>query len=78
MVVLGACSAPARRSGCFSQTELVVLGAEPPVQSLGVVVEHGLPEVWLVENALEDVSFSSMRRTTVSRNVRSKTAARAR
>src|ERR671922_2286929 len=43
------------RSGSLRQPELILFGAESPVQPLGVVVEHGLAEVRLVEDALEDV-----------------------
>jgi hypothetical protein len=42
-------------SGSSRQPELIVLGAEPSVQPLGVVVENRLPEVGLIEDALEDV-----------------------
>ena len=37
------------------QPELIVLGAEPPVQPLGIVVEHRLAERRLVEDPPEDV-----------------------
>ncbi len=37
------------------EPELVIVGAEPPIQSLGVVVEDGLLEGGLAEDPLEDL-----------------------
>ena len=41
--------------GGFRELELIVLGPEPPIQALGIVIEDRLLEGRLVEDALEDV-----------------------
>jgi hypothetical protein len=63
---------PAYESSAHPQ--LVVLGASPLVHPLGVVVEHRLLELGVVEDALEDVRVLVIRLTTVSMKVRSKTS----